>query len=253
MSKTLFDRHGFYQAKGFVAHKELQSLRDVVQEFHQKWQLDNAEFCANRAINSSKLTGMQYPNAQQRLCLFEFLGSAALMAQVHEVFGGSAMFMGTQLFFNPVNPQQRNYWHRDRQYHMTLEQQQEALTGPEVVHFRITLYDEPGIEVVPGSHRNWDNKEQLGVRLERNGHSNSDALSTAIRIELEAGDLLIFSASTLHRGIYGGERLALDVLFCDPVEELADFIDVQTLPSDSIVQIMQDPSAFESAIALSAQ
>jgi ectoine hydroxylase-related dioxygenase (phytanoyl-CoA dioxygenase family) len=253
MSKALFDQQGFYLAKGFLSFRELQSLRDVVQEFHQQWQADNAEFYASRAINSSKLTGRQYLDDQHLLSLFKFLGSNAMMAHVNEVFAGSAMFMNTQLFFNPVNPEQRNYWHRDPQYHLTLEQQQEVLHGPDVVHFRIALRDEPGIEVVPGSHRKWDSAEELDVRLERNGRSNSDDLSSSKRIELKAGDLAVFSASMLHRGIYGGQRLALDVLFCEPVQDLADYVDIETLPSDSTMLLLQDSSAFERAKGLRTQ
>jgi len=61
--------------------------------------------------------------------------------------------MNTQLFFNPVNDGQKNYWHRDSQYHLSIEEQKEALVGPDVVHFRIPLTNEPGIELVPCTHQ----------------------------------------------------------------------------------------------------
>ncbi|MEP1448201.1 MAG: hypothetical protein ABJK37_19010 [Paraglaciecola sp.] len=47
--------------------------------------------------------------------------------------------MGSQLFFDPFKPQQANYWHRDPQYHLSVEEQKSALTGPDILHVRIPL------------------------------------------------------------------------------------------------------------------
>ena len=46
----------------------------------------------------------------------------------------------------------------------------------------------------------------------------------------------------LHRGIYGQQRKALDVLFCDPVPELLRFADISCLPDPGIS--LEDASAF---------
>lgn len=95
--------------------------------------------------------------------------------------------MNTQLFFNPVNPAQKNYWHRDPQYHLSIDEQKSALEGVNVVHYRIPLFGEPGIELVPASHKCWDTDEELDVRLARNNRRNSDDLSSGLTIELAAG------------------------------------------------------------------
>ncbi len=68
-----------------------------------------------------------------------------------------------------MNPAQRNYWHRDPQHHMSVEQQKEALFGPNALHFRVPLADELGLELVLGTHRRRDSGEDLVVRLEQNG------------------------------------------------------------------------------------
>lgn len=107
-------------------------------------------------------------------------------------------FMNTQLFFNPVIESQKNYWHRDPHYHLTIAEQSLALKGPDVVHFRIPLFTEFGIELVPGNHKCWDNSEEVDVRLESNGHKNYEELSSGVIVKLETGDLMVFSANMMH-------------------------------------------------------
>jgi len=149
-----------------------------------------------------------------------------------------------------VNETQRNYWHRDPQYHLSVDQQKEALLGPEVVHFRIPLFDEPGVELIPGTHRRWDSDEELGVRLDQDGHKNYDKLSAGVKITLNAGDLLVFSANIIHRGLYGMDRLALDILFCDPVPELMKFVDANGLANSQTLAKLENANAFKNTIEL---
>ena len=160
-------QHGYYLARSFYRPEELEKLARVVSDFHERWKEDNAEFYAQSAINSAYLTGKKYLNDDERLVLFKFIGSHKFTNLVSDFIDGSPAFLNTQLFFNPVNPRQKNYWHRDIQYDMSLEQQQAALRGTELMHFRVALEDEPGIELVPGTHRRWDTEEELDIRLER--------------------------------------------------------------------------------------
>jgi ectoine hydroxylase-related dioxygenase (phytanoyl-CoA dioxygenase family) len=148
-----------------------------------------------------------------------------------------------------VNQVQHNYWHRDPQYHLSVDEQKAALSGPEVVHVRIPLADEPGIELVPASHKQWDTEEELDVRLGRNEKSVHDPLSSSERVSLNAGDLLVFSANIIHRGIYGMDRLSLDVLFCDPEVELLKFVDEDCLPDAAVIASLENADAFRSTLA----
>ena len=59
-----------------------------------------------------------------------------------------------------------------------------ALTGPEVLHVRIPLTTDSGVEVIPDSHRNWDTDEELQVRLKKNGRKHSENLPNAVEISL---------------------------------------------------------------------
>ena len=137
--------------------------------------------------------------------------------------------MEAQLFFDPFKPKQSNYWHRDGQYHLSADEQKLALTEPEVLHVKIPLTIDPGIEVIPDSHKNWDTDNELLIRLQQNEHKNSEHLSNGVQIPLQVADVLMFSANMIHRGLYGKNRLVLDILYCDP--QLAEFIQVKHQPS----------------------
>lgn len=146
-----YEEYGYFILRSFLGEGELQKLRDVVTNFHRSWRQENAQIYAEKAINSAYLTGKKHLKDFERESLFKFIGSVKLMDVVTSVMGDSPAFMNTQLFFNPVNEVQKNYWHRDPQYHLSIEEQKEALLGPNVVHFRIPLVDEPGVELIPGT------------------------------------------------------------------------------------------------------
>jgi ectoine hydroxylase-related dioxygenase (phytanoyl-CoA dioxygenase family) len=225
-----FAKNGYLKLDGFFETSALYLVKQVVAQFHQAWCSDNNDFYISRAINSSGLTSGLYLTEQQRLTLFKLISDCHLLEVVHQVIP-QPLFMGTQLFFDPFNPKQANYWHRDPQYHLSVAEQKLALTGPEVLHVRIPFTVDPGVEVIPGSHKNWDTEEESQVRLELNGHKNSENLSNGVQIPLQVGDVLLFSANMIHRGLYGKDRLALDILYCERVPQLVEFIQVKHQPS----------------------
>jgi ectoine hydroxylase-related dioxygenase (phytanoyl-CoA dioxygenase family) len=227
---TTFKKFGFVKLPDFVNHPELLNVKEVVDKFHQSWCADNYDFYTSNAINSSGLTSGQYLTDKQRLLLFKLICNSQLLKVINQIIP-QPLFMGSQLFFDPFKPKQANYWHRDPQYHMTVAEQKLALTGPEVLHVRIPLTADPGFEVIPGSHKNWDTEEELQVRLEQNGHKHSENLSNGEQIPLQVGDVLLFSANMIHRGLYGNNRLALDILYCERDPQLTEFIQLKHQPT----------------------
>ena len=117
-----------------------------------------------------------------------------------------------------------------------------------MIHFRLPLLDEPGIELIPGTHKRWDSTEELEVRLEQNGYKNDQALSQGKVIKLSAGDLLIFSANMIHRGLYGLDRLAFDILFCQPDPSVIQFVSNDSLPTAEDLISLENPDAFDNTI-----
>jgi hypothetical protein len=50
-------------------------------------------------------------------------------------------------------------------------------------------------------HKRLDSDVEFNVRQEKKGRVSSDDLSTGKKIKLVAGDLLVFSADMIHRGL----------------------------------------------------
>ncbi|PKG82463.1 phytanoyl-CoA dioxygenase [Colwellia sp. 75C3] len=248
--KERYQEQGYVLIRNFLSDNEVLELRAILNEFHHLWQQENSSFYAEKAVNSAYLTTNKFLNNAQRNHLFSFIGSEKVMALVNELLPKQPCFLNTQLFFNPMQDQQTNYWHRDPQYHLSIEQQQAALAAFDVIHFRLPVMDEPGIELIPGTHKRWDSTEELDVRLEQNDHKNNEALSQGNVIKLAAGDLLIFSANMIHRGLYGMDRLAFDILFCPPGPSVIKFVDEDCLPAEDTLQNIENPSAFRNTIKL---
>jgi len=64
---------------------------------------------------------------------------------------------------------------------------------------------------------------------------------------------LVFSADMIHRGLYGLDRLALDILVFDTKADFADYIDEQCLPSTKMMNELKNPSLFLNSQALKLQ
>ena len=172
---------------------------------------------------------------------------------VEAVIASKPAFMNTQLFFNPVNRQQKDFWHRDCQYDYDVEGQKKVIHETQVLHLRVPLFDELGMELVPGTHKRWDNEEEFNVRQEERGRESSENLSTGKKITLAAGDLLVFSADMIHRGLYGLDRLALDILVFDSSADYVDYVDDDCLPDRSMLEKITDPRLFLNTMALKLQ
>ncbi len=244
-----YEQNGFFVVKHLFNAAELAPIREVLRDFHARWKIDNLEFFERKAVNSAYLTGTRYLSPDQRRTLFRFIASRKIAGVLNTVIPSQAAFMNTQLFFNPSSQDQKNYWHRDIQYvGSPIEQQIEALTRINVLHFRIPMTPEPGLELVPGSHKNWDTPEELDVRLEQNGKKNFDALSTGQKVPLEVGDLLVFSANMIHRGLYGMDRFSFDLLFCDAIPELLAYADSDCLPDANELETLECPDCFANSI-----
>lgn len=248
--RELYRQQGYFVVRNLFDGMSLRPIRRVVDRFFETWKQQNEDFYASQAVNAAYLTSSTYLNAAERLVLFRLIGSQRLMPLVHAAMAQPPCFMNTQLFFDPVNGEQNNYWHRDPQYHLSLEEQQQALHTAEVIHVRIPLKAERGLELIPGTHRRWDTPEELAVRLEQDGRCKHDDLAQGAPVALAAGDALVFSANMIHRGLYGGDRLALDILYCAPQQELLAFVDRACLPDDEAMTHIDEPAVFARTLAL---
>jgi ectoine hydroxylase-related dioxygenase (phytanoyl-CoA dioxygenase family) len=245
-----YEDEGYFVMRDYFKAPEISGLRKLITKFHDLWKKDNAEFYQEVAFNSSLITGSKYLSYKERVKLFNFISSPKVMEIIESVIANNPAFMNTQLFFNPVNPQLKDFWHRDCQYDHDVEVQKKVIHETQVVHLRVPLFDELGMELVPGTHKRWDSEEEFNVRDERQGKLSNDPLSTGKTIRLAAGDLLVFSADMIHRGLYGLDRLALDILVFDSAGDFADYVDDDCLPENSMLNKINDPRLFLNTIQL---
>jgi ectoine hydroxylase-related dioxygenase (phytanoyl-CoA dioxygenase family) len=245
-----YEEQGYFVIRDYFSAAEIASLREVVLKFHQLWKKDNAEFYKEVAFNSSLITGSEYLDNDDRIKLFNFISSKKMMAIVDAVIKNNPAFMNTQLFFNPINPALKDFWHRDCQYDHDIDVQKIVIHETQVLHLRVPLFDELGMELVPGTHKRWDSEEEFNVRQEEKGRLSNESLSTGKQIKLAAGDLLVFSADMIHRGLYGMDRLALDVLVFDSAGDFADYIDPDCLPDSAMLDQINDPRLFINTLDL---
>ena len=248
-----YNHHGYFVIRDYFDADEILALRKVILKFHQGWKSDNAIFYQQEAFNSSLITGSKYLAFDDRVLLFNFISSKKIMAVVESVIPTKPAFMNTQLFFDPFNHQQDNFWHRDCQYDHGVAGQKKAIHETQVLHLRVPLFDELGLELVPGTHKRWDSEEEFDVRLERNSRLSSENLSTGKKIKLGAGDLLVFSADMIHRGLYGLDRLALDILVFDSSANFVDYVDDDCLPDSAMLDNIADPQLFINTLELKSQ
>ena len=239
-----FSQLGFEIHRQVFSQDSLDRLESVLREFHSQWCQTNKAFYESRAVNSAYLTDQNAMSSEKRLVLFEFLANQNLLEIVKQYITEPA-FLNTQLFFDPFNPEKKNYWHRDIQYGNSLEKQQQIVQDPaSMPHFRIPLVSETGLELVPGTHARWDTEDELNVRLEQNGKHSWNDLEQGQRITLERGDVLVFCAKMLHRGLYGDNRFAFDALYAPAGHSLLTTVSENCLPDSSMSDVIKQAPVF---------
>lgn len=242
---TGYEEQGYLYLENFFSEAEIVTIEKILNKFHEKWLKDNASYYEKGLLNSHGLTSGNYLNEEEKTVLFQFISQDKLQEIIRTVFPETPIFLNTQLFFDPKNSEQKNYWHRDIQYTgMSVEEQKIAICNQDVVHFRIPMRKESGIELIPKTHREWDLPEEFEVRNSLNGAVPSDGLQRGKVIELDRGDVLVFSANMIHRGIYGQNRFSLDVLFCDNIPQMRNFIDSNNYPSKEILENLDNTELF---------
>ncbi|MHA7058846.1 phytanoyl-CoA dioxygenase [Aquimarina sp. M1] len=221
---------GFSHHKNYFKEEELLLIEPILIKFHSSWLSENSEHYLKGALNSHSLTSSKRLTNQEKRILFDFISSNKI---INLIEFDQPKFLNTQLFFDPNDLSQNNYWHRDIQYTgMNDKEQKEAIKTQNVVHFRIPLKNEPGIELIPETHRKWDSNEEYEVRNSLNNKKPNDSLINGKLITLERTDLLVFSANMIHRGIYGNDRVSFDIIYCDNDPKILKFRDQNNLPKD---------------------
>ncbi len=232
MSQLLYQQQGFLHLPGFYRPHELVDLEAVLLKHHNAWLRQHQAAYQNGLINSHSLTADSALTEPDKSVLFQIIAAPALLAQLAPIFPQAPRFLNTQLFFDPHQRNQNNYWHRDVQYTGLNEAaQRNVILQQNVVHCRIAMRPEHGIELIAGSHQRWDSEQEYAVRMGKPPYRPHDDLPHSTCIALHTGDVLLFSANMLHRGLYGQNRLAFDIIYCDDHPDLLAHRSDHTLPN----------------------
>ena len=232
MSQSLYQQQGFLHLPGIFRPHDLAALESVLFKHQQAWLIQHQAAYQNGLINSHSLSADSALTEQDKTVLFQTIAAPALLAQLATIFPQAPRFLNTQLFFDPYHSNQRNYWHRDVQYTGLNEAaQRNVILQQNVVHCRIAMRPELGIELIAGSHQRWDSAQEYAVRMGKPPYRPHDDLPHTIRVPLQTGDVLLFSANMLHRGLYGQNRLAFDIIYCDDHPDLLAHRGDHTLPN----------------------
>lgn len=242
MKQGDYIKYGYCYYPNFFKESELEAIEGYLNKFHKLWLKDYAKYYDTGVLNSHSLTSLPYLNRDEKNSLLHFISQDKL---VDIVPFKPAKFFGTQLFFDPKNKAQENYWHRDIQYNnLSDAEQKEAIKTQNAIHIRIPLVDEPGIELIPETHRKWDTEETYNVRNSLEGKKPSDAISTGKLFPLKRMDVLLFSANMIHRGLYGNNRFSFDVLFSDDHPDILQYRNKEGLPKKSEINLFHNAHIF---------
>ena len=126
--------------------------------------------------------------------IIAFLNNSNLMSIVDELLGNRVK-MTLSRYHVTGKYSHIGMWHRD--------------AIPESIQVNISLFDEQGIEAIPGSH-NRENTEEENKLL---SVSNRSLLPESVHLRVEKGQMLIFNPVILHRGISEKQRANIHFRF----------------------------------------
>ena len=231
-----YNQNGFLKVSQFFSESELENISSAVNPVFKKWFSENAKDISRQGlVNMHSLSHEKYYTElpSLRVQFFNTVCSKRFVKFLKSLFGENIFFNNTQLFFNPANSSKKAYWHRDLQYSpISIDNQRYELKDVLTLHARVPLVPETGIELIPGTHRRWDTELESNVRYQKDGFQCDQPLPESREINLVPGDLLIFNAQMLHKGIYhkSVERKALDICFGTHHPLLEPFISHEVLP-----------------------
>jgi len=141
--------------------------------------------------------------------ILETVADPRCLGAVEQIFDGPSLFYATQYFVNPRFSSKEGNWHRDVQFLTKTDAEekeqlaQHARDGARGIQFQLALVDNDDIEYVPYSANRYDAPEEYHIRKGDGGIHNCEAgMPNALRVELKAGDAVIFNPDGLHRGRY---------------------------------------------------
>ena len=209
LNRSRLRRDGYLILRNVIPAEELDAVRTVCEAILDR----QREIWRREAGPGDPPGGVWDSRPQPRVPEFERLVDAEtalavelwlsepIMGVSREVLSGTeAVPMHMMMMCNPRTDHGPAKWHRDigplEVAPLWLLQEELAETGPRYLQWNLPLYDDDVLWVVPGSHRRLNTPEEDRQLAE----DPRSPLPGGMRVELKAGDGLIYYHSMLHWG-----------------------------------------------------
>ncbi|MDQ3586474.1 MAG: phytanoyl-CoA dioxygenase family protein [Acidobacteriota bacterium] len=220
-----WDERGFVVVPRLLDAARVAALRALCDRVWQQWLVSAPD--QPRAANATNMAFLTEPcyfveHRSQLTSLLSFIAADQILDLLTQLGIDEPLFHNTQFFFEPRDETRAGDWHRDQQFgapdEATEQRRMQQHTG---IHLHVALVPDDHLEIVPGTHARWDTPEELSIRKGLHGQRpDSPHMPGAVRISLDAGDAVFFSAWSIHRGRYvaGQTRRTFDAIYGAPSE-----------------------------------
>ena len=222
-------RDGYVVVRGLFSADRVAQLRHIAEHCITQWKECNPEN-GQPTANAKNATCMRHlnhpgyfpPRSQVFVALMESIADPDLLSLVEDCLGMPPLFRSTSLFVNPLDSSTDGSWHRDQQFLIPGEADEEqflkeqvasGLTHAHGMQMQIALVPNEDVELVKGSHLRWDLPEEYAVRCAGGRSHSTEDMPGATRIALEPGDAVCFNSNGFHRGRYHVDRPRRTLMF----------------------------------------
>lgn len=209
--------NGYAIVRNVFDSEHVTQLRAICDRILEHWRVNNPETGepgggADAHVMRHLNHVGYYPDRPAELpILLDAVADQRVLDTMRTIFGEEPLFRCTSYFFNPLVTTQDGNWHRDSQFSAPDDETEQTVIAQAAgnsVQLQIPLVPSDDIEVVPGSHLRWDSRDEYSIRKADGGANNrANNMPGAVRVELDAGDALLFNPMGLHRGRYHANKL----------------------------------------------
>jgi len=232
---------GYLIVRNLFTPERTAQLRTICDAILEQWRVCNPETGQpGGKPEATVMRHLNHPGYYQEHpawlpLLLEAAGDEKVRTLAHTIFQEEPLFRCTSYFFDPLAGSRDGNWHRDSQFSNREDAAEEQViigagAGGRGFQMQIALTPSDDIEYVPGSHLRWDTPAEYAIRKADNwAHNESNAMPGAIRVDLAAGDGVLFNPMGIHRGRYhvGKLRRTLMLTYTASSAKHVDYFSMQ--------------------------
>lgn len=210
---------GFIYVPSIFSKKEIDKLLSICNRIREQAFVLDPTTNAPANPNGHCFRHLNHPeyfknNIEDYKIIMNTICDDRILSVVNTILNQKAIFRTTSYFYEPKDGIQDGNWHRDTQFGLKIESEEEkkilecAQLPSTGVQMQIALEPSEDVEFVPRSHKRWDTPEEYNIRLANNQANNcSNQMPNAMRFYQKPGDMIAFDPNGLHRGRYHSDKI----------------------------------------------